>query len=91
MTADVCGTAAGHSAHYRRGEPTCPECRAAQAAYKRQWRKDPAKRQRENLATTANQRALWRLAELYRADFERLNDEERVALGLAPIDREVNR
>jgi hypothetical protein len=79
-----CGTQAGRIAHYRRGEPACDLCRAAQNAYKRRWRKEPAKRESERLRVRANTRAVWRLAELYPDDFRRLNNEERNLLGLPP-------
>ncbi len=36
-----CGTLAGYERHRRQEEPTCAECRAARAAYKR-YRKDNA-------------------------------------------------
>jgi hypothetical protein len=34
-----CGTYAGYQTHQRRGEPTCAECRAANAAYIRRYRR----------------------------------------------------
>jgi hypothetical protein len=37
-----CGTAAGYQRHRKRGEKTCPDCKAAMAAYKRD--RDPRRR-----------------------------------------------
>lgn len=36
---DRCGSYAGVAAHRKAGTPVCPDCRAACAAYAREWRR----------------------------------------------------
>lgn len=36
---DMCGTKTGADRHYRAGERPCDKCRASQAAYKMEWKR----------------------------------------------------
>lgn len=55
----------------------CPPCKAAHAAYKRQWRADrPLAAAVEYRLTRAQGRALWRLARMHPVMFRALVDEE---------------
>lgn len=70
---------AGYERHRVLGTPTCDECRAANAAYRRAWR--AAHRTPEVLAQRARYmaargRALTRLAKAYPAQFRDYLDEE---------------
>ena len=72
------GTGAGYQRHRRAGETPCQECRAARAAYIREYRtRHPhfVVEQRENVA--AHGRALTRLKTRHREEFTRLYKEEK--------------
>lgn len=62
---------------YRANGKTCPACRKVWTAYAAEWRatRPIAARQAKN-RDLARQRALWRLARLYPAAFQRLVTEE---------------
>lgn len=51
----------------------------------RRWREQPDKRQADAARNRATFHALWRLADLHREEFERLQDAERLVEGLPPI------
>lgn len=68
----------------------CDLCREAAATYRREWRKkSPTKAAANKRASNANYRALWRLADMHRADFEQLRDAERAKVGLPAGRRNV--
>lgn len=77
------GTCAGYQQHRRDGEVACAPCRDASRDYMRMVRserKDVA--DRERASTRARSRALWRLASLYRDEYDRLYVDELRAEGV---------
>jgi hypothetical protein len=70
------GTYAGTMAHKRRNEPLCGPCRKAAAVYQRAYRKRPGKSAAERRRLKASGRAVWRLVDLHREEYERLYAEE---------------
>ena len=85
MIDDKCGTYAGYQAHGRRGERTCAACREAQRLYMKARRaKGGPQIAREYMLNKARERAVWRLKDMHREDFDLLvADEMRVELMLA--------
>lgn len=84
---DLCGTLAGHAAHYRRGESPCQECKAARAAYMGEYRRrnksklDQQKAQRKKQKQEEKERAeqaAAEAAEKERAEKERIEEERRL-------------
>jgi hypothetical protein len=76
-----CGTYGAYQAHRKRGQEPCDACRAANAAYERQYRKNsPELYARELAAQYAKERALRRLASEYPERFTELLNEERLAV-----------
>lgn len=72
-----CGTYAGYQAHLGKHEQSCEACRAANRDQMRRYRSaNPQSRERERERNKARSRALWRLADLYPAEFERLYLDE---------------
>jgi len=61
----------GTNAGYARG-CGCAECRAANAAYMREYRKSPEAKTRSNSRPRATSRALWKLAGIHSAEFQSL-------------------
>ena len=75
---DRCGTYAGVAVHKLMGEPVCDDCRAAAAAYAREWR---ARRKAEGRPVdtarqNARRRALVRLGHRHPAELEALIQDE---------------
>ncbi len=80
------GTSVGYTYHRCR----CDACRTFQREYLRSYRKrNPTKYREGKNADNASYRALWRLADMHRSDFERLRDEERAKVGLPAGRRNV--
>jgi hypothetical protein len=72
------GTYAGYQQHKRHEDEPCPECRAANAAYGRNYRRNhPEARANSAAQVGAYGRALARLRELHRDEFEQLYANER--------------
>jgi hypothetical protein len=72
-----CGTPSGYTKHRRKGEEACAECRAAIAAYKREYlARRPDINRKQNDYTKAHGRAAMRLIESHRDVFEVLLAEE---------------
>ena len=71
------GTYSGYQKELKRGLKTCLECRAARAAYIRNYRRTWVVKQLKHQAKQhARDKALRRLAELHPQDMQRLYDEE---------------
>lgn len=72
------GTTRGHYRCQRRPEGACGPCKAAKNAYMRRLRSSATPQQKEwaRKSTNARNKALWRLADIYRDHFNRLVDEE---------------
>lgn len=70
------GTPAGYRAHRKEGKRACRPCLNAQSAYMQSRRATPAFRKRERQRNAAAARAVWRLADLHRDEYERLYVEE---------------
>lgn len=66
------GTYAGFLAHRSEGEEQCEPCRLARNAYMADLRKRPGFKAREQRANRARSRAVWRLVELHRDEFQTL-------------------
>lgn len=67
----------GYQQHLKRKVPVCAECREANRLYQRAYRARSAEaRRKDQIRNSTRSRALERLAQLYRADFLRLLDEE---------------
>jgi len=79
------GTYAGWNWHMKRSVPLCQPCRDANANYKREYRKDPVKRQKQRDHVVAEGRAQRRLARLYPGRYRTLLNEERAKLGLRAL------
>ena len=90
-----CGTLGGYKAHLRRGEPSCPECLAANRKYNndRNWRTGKHRSRDEWLAAgrtppslrlvrKARRAALARLRDVHRAEYDALYAEEIAAADL---------
>ena len=88
MSDDRCGTYAGWNAHKYRGEAVCAPCREAARVYAKSRRaKGGPAVVREYMMNKARERAVWRLKDMHRADFDLLvADEMRVELMLARRD-----
>ena len=72
-----CGTPSGYRKHQRKSEEPCGECRAAIAAYKREYlARRPDINRKQNDYTKAHNRAAMRLVESHRDVFEVLLAEE---------------
>jgi hypothetical protein len=67
------GTYAGALAHQKEGVALCKPCREARATYQREFRQRNGTWRDQNRARS---RAVWRLVDRYRAEFERLYVEE---------------
>lgn len=71
------GTYARYQQHNRQGETPCDACREAAAQYARDYRaRAMPGAVNEKANNRARHRALWRLAQMYPADFNRLVFEE---------------
>lgn len=70
--AAACGTYAGYQRHRARGEPTCVECKAANASYVRARRATPQGRQSARDAVSAQGRALRALASRHPSEYRQL-------------------
>lgn len=78
-----CGTPAGYDRHLRRGEPTCENCRAAQARRLADWRADhPNSRNREKRLAAARAAATGRLRDMFPTEWLLLLADERKRAGL---------
>lgn len=73
--AAACGTYAGYQRHRARGEPTCVECKAANASYVRARRATPRGRQAARDAVSAQGRALRALASRHPNEYQLLYAE----------------
>ena len=74
---DRCGTYAGYQAHKWRGDNPCEPCRAANAAYHREHRKQkPRRNSVDTRRAKLRNRALARLADEYPKRFAQLLREE---------------
>lgn len=72
-----CGSYAGYQRHIRRKEPTCEPCRKANAVYVAEFRADnPESYALNKRRDAARNRALWRLANAHRTEFDALVIEE---------------
>jgi hypothetical protein len=77
-----CGTYAGYGAHWRRDEPACDPCKAANSEYHKQRRaKDPKVKQREYRRNAVYSKALWRLAREYPKRFTELVEQYKAEVG----------
>lgn len=74
------GTYAGRLAHRAAGEQPCGPCREAYNVYQRSVRAKPGHAERERQANNASSRAVWRLVELHREEYERIRAEELLAI-----------
>lgn len=85
-----CGTYAGWNAHRRAQEPQCDACREAARVYQRERRaKGGEQIESETTKQRCRERALWRLKEMHRGDFDLLvADEIRVEQKLKRRERE---
>lgn len=85
MSSEKCGTYAGWNAHQYAGENPCVPCREAARLYVREWRARGSEAVvRQQMMHRARSRAVWRLKDLHRADFDLLvADELRVEQMLA--------
>lgn len=73
-----CGTYGGYQRHKRQGEKPCDGCREAATAYVAKRRATNAlARAYDQEYNRARRRALERLADLHRAEYLRILDEER--------------
>jgi len=71
------GTYAGYQRHIREKESTCAPCREAARLYVAERRaSNPDSYAREKAGTRASSRALWRLADLHRDEYDRLYADE---------------
>lgn len=77
--ADRCGTYAGWNAHVHAGETPCQACRAAAAAYQREYRQRPHARARRLAKEGAKRRALAALAARYPVEYQQLLQAEEAA------------
>jgi acyl-CoA reductase-like NAD-dependent aldehyde dehydrogenase len=68
------GTYAGAQQHQKEGSTPCRPCKDARNAYMAAFRKGSAAWRDQN---NARSRALWRLADVHREEFDRLYVEER--------------
>jgi hypothetical protein len=68
------GTYRGYQQHRRRGEETCPPCRAANTAYHQEWRTGQPEEAKRNAAVrkAARLRALESLARKYPDEYVEL-------------------
>ncbi len=73
------GSTAGYQAHRSRREIACEACRNAQRDYQRSVRADPEKWRIEKASLRAKNRAIWRLINMHRDEFERLYAAELTA------------
>jgi len=82
MSDNKCGTYAGWNVHQRREERPCADCREAARLYAKSRRaKGGPTVVREYMMNKARERAVWRLKDMHRADFDLLvADEMRVEL-----------
>lgn len=77
------GTYAGYQRHRHDGELACGPCREANRDYSRKFRSErPDVKARERASTRARSRALWRLADLHRDEYDRLYADELRAEGI---------
>lgn len=76
------GTTGAYQRHRKRGEEPCDDCRAAQATYMRELRRNPNVREADRAQAKAYKAAESRLRERHRAEFDALYAEE-----LAAVDR----
>lgn len=77
MSAIKHGTYGGAQKCVKRAEGTCDECRAARAAYIREYRASHVEGQKwEKAKSNARLRALWKLAGQHDAEFRALVAEE---------------
>lgn len=73
-----CGTYTGYQRHNRLGEDACKACKKAVTEYQARKRAaDPSINARDKARSRAVWRACKRLAEMHRADYLRLLNEER--------------
>lgn len=71
------GTYAGYQRHRLDGESACTPCRDANRAYMRDFRaRRPDVAERERAGSRASSRALWRLADMHRDEYDRLYADE---------------
>lgn len=70
------GTPTGRLAHRKEGSEVCKSCRDAYNAYMRDYRSRPESKPGIKRTQSAANRALWRLVDLHRDDYERLRIEE---------------
>lgn len=73
------GTMTGYRWHKRNGDDPCTECKAADAAYVREWRRaHPVDTAKVNRHEAARRRALRRLAQEHPDEFAALLHEEEI-------------
>lgn len=71
------GTYGGAQQHAKRGEQLCASCREARNAYMRRYRRhNPTQQAYDRYQAAAYNRALCRLRELHRDEFDQLYTEE---------------
>lgn len=73
---DLYGTSKGYQHHRRADEEACPSCKAANATYNRERRKDPTKRRGEKVGSSARHKALVRLSHEHPERYRQLFIEE---------------
>lgn len=76
------GTYSGYQRHIKAGETPCRPCKTANRDYNRAYRTNPAVRERQRAGERARHRALWRLADAHRAEYDRLYSDELRAEGI---------
>ena len=72
----TCGTYAGVSEHNRNKTSQCDACKLAQKQYMRRRRTDDGIRAAERARNNARSRALWKLADRHRTEFDNLMKAE---------------
>ena len=72
----TCGDYAGVSEHNRNKTPLCDACKLARRQYMRRRRTDDKIRVAERTLNAARSRALWKLADRHRTEFDNLMKAE---------------
>ena len=80
----TCGTYAGVSAHNRDKTPMCDACKHARKMYIRRRRTDDGIRAAERALNNARSRALWKLADRHRGEFDNLIKAEMTPMKVRP-------
>lgn len=83
-TRTKCGTPSGYTRHQLDGTPTCPECKAARAAYMTEYRNNPVVQARDRLYAKAQTYAKTQLTREYPERYRELYDRFKAELTEAP-------